>query len=71
MKSLKKILAAALLLASTSAGAYWQVAPNGIVYSNFCRAGMYWYIFPTMQPIGTSCWIDTPTGRWFGNFVME
>lgn len=60
MKNVMKIgLAAMLLLCSIGANAAWMM-PNGLWYSNICRANfnpIFYWVYPVSvaQPVGTMC----------------
>lgn len=56
---MKKVILAALLAMSSFANAGW-LAPNGIWYSNICRANFnpnFYWVYPVSvaQPVGTFC----------------
>lgn len=53
---MKKLLAALLLTASTSAsaGSFFNTY-DGLYYGNICRTGAYYSVISYL-PIGASCW---------------
>jgi len=68
---MKKIIVALALVASPGlAQAHWYYNSYGIAVSNVCRAG-YYYAYLPYAPVGTACYVDTPTGRWYGAMSPE